>query len=243
MMSWGAGGHIGDALWALSYLRRCGGHHTLYVLPQYVADFRPLAADSGVVVESAEHLPSNAQDTWIANGRHEDKGIQWLCQIDIVGFVQSYFNAFGEAWKTREDMLFDWPWLKPLKWRDSILIINTPPMSGQCPGYSQDELNQLAYELTRDGHRVVMVNDTHEINHPFSLLQIACLSASAKMIIGGASGPFFVTMNTAAKECHRIVLLDPMVLDYGPNVGPIYMAKNTQEAREHLKNLNYFRYL
>lgn len=242
MANWANGAHCGDALWSLSYLRRLSGDHTFYVRPDFVEAFAILAADSRVRVDSVDHLPSDAQDMWIANGRHEGSGIQWQCQEDIIGYVKDYHNAFGEGWKERSDMLFDWTWLRPLKWRDSILILNTPPMSGQCPEYSQDEMNQLAVDLTLDGHRVVMVNGTPN-EHAYSLLQIACLSASAKMIIGGASGPFFVTMNTAAKDCHRIVLLDPMKLDYGPTIGPIQMAKNASDVRRILKSLNFFRYV
>jgi hypothetical protein len=243
MMSWGCGAHCGDALFALSYLRRCEGDHTLHVLPEFVEALRPLAHDRRVHIADTTNLPPNAEDTWMANGRHESKGLFFRNQEDIMGFIFGYFNAFSPAWKSREDMLFDWPWLRPLRWRDSILILNTQPMSGQCPGYSQSELNKLAVDLTLDGHRVVMVNDKDTEAHQYSLLQIACLSASAKLIIGGASGPFFVTMNTAAKECHRIVLLDPMHIDYGPGVGPINTVKNVTEARSVLKGMNYLKYL
>lgn len=159
-----------------------------------------------------------------------------------MGFVFDYFNAFGNAWGSREDMLLDFQWLKPERWRDTVLILNTQPMSGQCPGYSQEEINQLAHELTLDGQRVVKVCDD-DGSHRYSLVQIACMSAHSKLIIGGASGPFFATMNTAARTAHRIVLLDPMHLDYGPNVGPIHTVKNCEQAKAVLRDYNYFRYL
>ena len=243
MMSWGCGAHLGDALFTLSYLLKCAGHHTLYVKEEFVRELRYLVPDTDVQVESTLGLPANAEDTWMANGKHEAQhDVYFRNQEDIVGFVHTYFNCFGKAWAEREDMLFSFPWLKPQAHRDLVLIINAQPMSGQCPGYSQEELNKLATDLTMDGQRVVRVCG-EEGQHNFSLLQIACLSSQAKLIIGGASGPFFATMNTAAKDCHRIVLLDPMRLDYGPNVGPIYNARNCTEARQILRDQNYFRYL
>lgn len=177
----------------------------------------------------------------MANARHEPQGLYFQNQEDILGFVFSYFNAFGHAWNTREDMLFQFEWLKPEKHRDLVLILNTQPQSGQCPGYSQEEINRLALDLMMDGQRVVKVCGENG-EHNYSLIQIACFSTQAKLIIGGASGPFFVTMNTAAQRAHRIVLLDPMRLDYGPNVGPIHNVKNVTEAREVLKSLNFLRY-
>lgn len=241
MMSWGCGAHLGDVLWGLAYTMRCAGNHTYHVLPQYVNELSPLAAGSRVQIASTDCLPPNAEDVWIANGRHENAGIQWLCQEDIIGFIQRYFNAFGNAWPTREEMLFDFQWLKPVKQKDVVLILNTQPQSGQCPGYSQEEMNRLALDLVLDGQNVIRVCGD-EGQHNFSLTQIACLSAQAKLIIGGASGPFFATMNTAAKNAHRIVLLDPMRIDYGPNVGPIHTVKNCSEARQILKESNYFLY-
>lgn len=240
MKHWGCGAHCGDALWALSYLMRCKGEHLLCVLPQFVQDFKALAAGTNVTIDSTDHLPPNAEDTWIANGRHEGAGVQWACQEDIIGYVQQYFNCFGNAWTERELMLFDFPWLKPID-KSLILVLNTQPMSGQCPGYSQEEINSLVLDLRMDGHNVVKVVGD-DGSHAFSLTQIACLSAQASMIIGGASGPFFVTMNTQAQYTPRIVLIDPMKLNYGLNVGPIYNVKNTTEARETLKEMNFFRY-
>lgn len=241
VMNWGAGGNRGDALWSLSYLMRREGHHALYIRPEFVQDFSVLACGSNVTIRSSENLPSDARDTWIANGAHEGGGLSFRNQEDIMGFVFDYFNAFGKAWQERRDMLLDIPWLKPEQWRDTILILNTQPMSGQCPGYSHEEINELAKELTLDGQRVVRVCED-DGSHRYSLVQIACLSAHAKLIVGGASGPFFVTMNTAAQKAHRVVFLDPMRIDYGPETGPIHMARNATEAREILRNLNYFRY-
>lgn len=241
MMNWGCGAHGGDILWGLSYLMKCAGDHLYHVPNHFINELKPLSAGSNVEIRSTDILPPNAEDVWIANGRHENAGVQWTGQLDIIGYVQQYFNAFGNAWPSREDMLFSFQWLKEEKHKDLILILNTQPQSGQCPGYSQEEINRLALDLMMDGQRVVKVcGDQGE--HLYSLIQIACLSAQAKLIIGGASGPFFVTMNTAAQKAHRIVLLDPMRLDYGPNVGPIHMAGNVTQARQILQDWNYLRY-
>lgn len=241
MSSWGCGAHLGDVFWTLSYLLKSQGHHTLYVLPEFVEPITPFAWGSNVTIKQAGELPPNAEDTWIANGRHEEKQVIFMNQEDIIGFVFDYFNSFGKAWNQRKDMLMDLPWIKPVKFRDTVLILNTQPMSGQCPGYSQDEVNQLTRDLIMDGQRVVSVcND--DGSHKFSLAQIACIAAESKLIIGGASGPFFATMHTAASLAHRIVLLDPMFINYGETVGPIYSAKHAEHARVILRECNYFRY-
>ncbi len=243
MMSWGCGAHQGDNLFTLSYLLKCPGHHTLYVKPEFVQELRYLVADTNIWIESADGLPANSEDTWMANGRHESAhNLYFRNQEDIIGFIFEYFNAFGKAWNERSDMLFNFPWLKPQPYPDLVLVLNSQPMSGQCPGYSQDEMNQLERDLVLDGHRVIRICDDQG-GHKYSLLQIACLSAQSKLIIGGASAPFFVTMNTASKNAHRIVLLDPMRIDYGPTVGPIYMARNATEARTILKEQRYMRFL
>lgn len=240
-MMWGCGAHLGDVFWTLSYLRRREGSHTIHVLPEFVESILPFTLGSGITVKQVGELPPNAQDTWIANGAHEDKQVIFRNQEDIVGFIFDYFNSFGKAWNSRRDMLMDLPWIKPVRFRDTVLILNTQPMSGQCPEYSQDEVNQLTLDLIKDGQRVVSVcND--DGSHKFSLAQIACIAAESKLIIGGASGPFFATLHTSAASAHRIVLLDPMRLDYGETVGPIYSAKHAEHARVILRECNYFRY-
>lgn len=242
MLNWGCGAHGGDCLFTLSYLMRCAGNHSLFVLPEYVDSLSHLASGSRVTVRSAAELPANAEDTWMANGRHEAAhGLYFRNDVDIIGFVHQYFNFFGKAWEDRSQMLFDFPWLKKQKHKQFILFLNTNPLSGQCPGYSQEEMGRLAGDLMRDGYHVVEIVD-QDGSHSYSLTQIAVLSSMASMIIGGASGPFFVTMNTAAQDIPRIVLLDPMVIDYGPSVGPITTVKNAQDARETLKQMGFFRY-
>lgn len=243
MLNWGCGAHLGDALFSLSYLLRCAGNHSLFVLPEYVDSLSHLACGSRVTVRSAHELPANAEDTWMANARHEaSHGLYFRNQEDIMGFVFEYFNCFGKAWEDRSQMLFDFPWLKRHPQKKFILFLNTNPMSGQCPSYSQEEMNQLSTDLAMDGESVVNVVD-RDGNHSFSLTQIAVLSSMASLIVGGASGPFFVTMNTAAADVPRIVLLDPMRLDYGPTVGPIHNVGNAAGAREVLKQMGYLRFV
>ena len=241
MLSWGTSCHLGDILWGLAYVMRCAGNHTYHVPNHVIPELQPLAAGTNVTIGSIDNMPPNTEDVWIANGRHENSGVQWTGQIDIVGYIHTYFNAFGKAWEDRSQMLFDFPWLKKHSDKQFILFLNTSPMSGQCPGYSQEEMNRLALDLTLDHYHVVKVVDDNG-GHSFSLTQIAVLSSMASMIIGGASGPFFVTMNTAAADVPRIVLLDPMRLDYGPTVGPIHNVKYAGEAREVLKSMGFFRY-
>jgi hypothetical protein len=117
-----------------------------------------------------------------------------------------------------------------------VLIINSPPTSGQCPGYDHGEVCRLGQELRENGLYVLFTNWEGET--PYTITEIAKLSIRAKLIIEVANGPAFPTHNIWNTETDRIILLSPMFLDYHTGAKHL-QAANAAEARKHCVELGW----
>lgn len=235
--------HIGDLIWCLSAMSRLGGSHILCCNPDYVPQLRELVAGLSIEVRDCSDIPPNSMDCWIASGLFEGQGIRYQDNIDIMGFVQRYFNTMaGESGKgvpfpTRRHMLGSFPAILEKQAEtpafNGILVINCDPKSGQCPRYSSSEMDALILKLEDAGHSVCSVQ-----NADLSLVQIGALSIFAKLIIGCATGPWWATMTGFNATIPRICMLDPMRLDYGPQT-PIHHAADAAEVEDILREMKY----
>lgn len=244
-MTIGTGANIGDCIWLAIMLSKLPGEHVLYVKLDYVAQLRELVTGTLIRVESVTQMPPGTQDGWIANGRFESEGLVYRNQIDILGFVRAYMNHVACAGRdlipNAESFLCDFPapasYVPTLQF--DILALNCNPLSGQCPGYSGSEFDGLLSQLQEKGHRIQATNPTKSCPWGnFTLAQIAYLSTRCGIIIGVASGPLFPTFNIWNKAAKRYVFLDPMRLDYGPNVS-IKHAGSAEEMRQLLVQDGY----
>lgn len=215
-------------------MSRLPGPHVLCCNPDYIPALRELVAGLPITIEDCSHVRPDSFDCWIASGQFPE--LQYRDDIDILGFVQRYFNAMGLAahrmvpFPEREDMLCDFPSLIsyfpsrffPGRLFDGILVINADPKSGQCHGYSSSEMDALIHRLEDKGHSVCAIEGA-----VLSLVQIGALSIHAKLIIGCATGPWWPTMNRWNKDTQRICMLSPMRLDYGDSAPTVHAANAT----------------
>lgn len=238
--------HLGDLQWCLVAMSRLHGPHTLCCNPVYHDQLRELVAGTDITIKDLSRIPVDSMDCWIASGLFESQGIRYQDQIDIMEFVQRYFNAMGEAvnlgrpFERREDMLCGWPSLfghyphAPTNATqfEGILFINADPKSGQCPGYSSSEMDALIQDTEAAGNSVCSIGGAN-----LTLTQIGRLSRYAKLIVGCATGPWWPTMSRWNADTQRICMLSPMRLDYGSV--PIVHAANTSEVRDIMRGMGY----
>lgn len=206
--------------------------------PIYHTQLKELVAGTDISIEDLSNVRPDSMDFWMASGLFEHQGVHYRDDIDILGFVQKYFNAMGEAvnlgrpFERREDMLCAWPTLDVATTFRGILFINADPKSGQCPGYSSSEMDGVI-ERTRDkGHSVCAIDGAN-----LTLAQIGRLSIGAKLIVGCATGPWWPTLNRLNRDTQRICMLAPMRLDYGSV--PIVHAKNAAEVATIMEGMGF----
>lgn len=230
--------HLGDLQWCLVAMSRLRGPHTLCCNPVYHDQLRELVAGTDITIKDLSHIPVDSMDCWIASGLFESQGIRYQDQIDIMGFVQQYFNAMGEAvnlgrpFERRGNMLCEWPSINVDSRFNGILFINADPKSGQCPGYSSSEMDALIQDTEAAGNSVCAVQGAN-----LTLTQIGALSINAKLIVGCATGPWWPTMNVWNNQTPCICMLDPMKLDYCDV--PIFHAANASEVQKIMRKKGY----
>lgn len=246
MIQWSSSSNLGDCVWQLHFLMTMGNSHTLWVKPEYIMQLAELARGSGIEVKNVWERPENTTDFWIANGMLQYRGIHFYNQCDIVGFLFEWFNHLGghcgmprPVYPDRQSMLWRSESILQAPVRDiplDVLIINSPPTSGQCPGYDHGEVCRLGQELRENGLYVLFTNWEGET--PYTITEIAKLSIRAKLIIEVANGPAFPSHNIWNTETDRIILLSPMFLDYQTGARHL-QASNAAEARKHCVELGW----
>lgn len=224
-MNVSCGAHLGDIIWIANMLSKIPEHHVFAMPKEYHPQMNELLAGLDIELTSIEEMSPEcrANDCWIANGR---TGLHYDNPIDILGFVRRYMNAHcslhgvAPVFDKPEDFLCSFPRIQN-GWKPQdasnweVFAINCDPLSGQCPQYSRSEFDELLGRLAWR-HRVIATNPSKTVPWGnFSLSEIGYLSTKAKLIIGIASSPIFVTFNIWNKETPRYVFLDPMKLDYG----------------------------
>lgn len=235
--------HCGDLQWAAQALYRMPGNHILRCHQDYIIPLRELVAGTNVSIEDCSVIPVNSYDGWVASGLFEHRGIRYQDNVDILGFVQKYFNALAEeggfppCFPTRENMVCAWPSIQAYNWGKDyfcgILFVNADPKSGQCPGYSSSEMDFLIRAAESVGHSVCVIEKAQ-----LTLPQIGALSIHAKLIVGCATGPWWPTANKWNTDTQRICMLDPMRLDYGSSCPMVY-AKNALEVGKIMEGMGY----
>lgn len=231
--------HLGDLQWSIIALSRLPGPHVLRCNPEYHQALRELVEGMPVTIEDCSSIPGDSLDCWIASG--QVPGVEYRDDIDIMGFVQHYFNGLGmmgcgeRPFIFREDMVCDFPSIHscPVKPFEGIMVINSDPKSGQCPGYSSSEMDALIVRLQDKGHSVCAIEKAD-----LSLVQIGALSIHSKLILGCATGPWWPTVNRWNCDTQRICMLHKMKLDYG-SVVPTIHANDASEVAAILEGMGY----
>jgi hypothetical protein len=127
---------------------------------------------------------------------------------------------------SKEDMLFDYPALgeRAGAYSDfSWLVVNSPPLSGQLPGYRMEEMDALILALCAR-HGVVTTAPTSHgkemiCAQRYSITQIGRLSQDCRNILMVSTGPSWPTFNiwNHGKIQRRIILLANERVELAPN--------------------------
>lgn len=218
----------------------------MWIKPEYIEQVSELASNSNVTIHNVWERPDNTVDFWIANGMLGYRGIGFHNEENIVEWLQNWFNHLGghcglphPVYPDRRSMLWDCESIRNANVREvqiDVLIINSPPTSGQCPEYEHGEFYELGCSLRQNGLYVLFAQ--WEGSTPYTITELAKLSLRAKLIIQSANGPSFPCWTVWNEETTRITLLSPMFLDYQTK-GLNLRAANVSQAKQHCIDLGY----
>ena len=224
--------HLGDNLLALHYLRaQAKAHPELHfahaAAETYLPQLAPLTVDLPNLSLSALHEQrSNAVpppiNTWLgADG--------WFYgQPDRHDFVAVYLRHFARLsaalglpspFTTARDLLFDYPALEMPPADGGVarlLVVNSPPQSGQFQSFSHDGFDRVIALLDAAGHNVITTSPSLIADIPCTQAQrmdvtaIGRLAQRCTAIIGVPTGPMWPTFNVwnADTTPLRLLLLD-----------------------------------
>lgn len=227
--------HLGDNLVTLHFLRaiaRAHPHETFQhccsscYLPQLVEVVRDLP---NLTVSALDEC-ADGVNTWCGTDGW------WYHQPDTDSWATTYLRWLGIV-ATRigkpmpftqpADLLFDYPALlhpSPSGFH-SILVVNSPPLSGQFQGYSNDGFDRIIRLLYSAGHHVVTTSPSLISDVPCTRDQNATIttigrfSQTCRAIVGVATGPMWTTWNIWNRTLinPRIILSDRERVDIAPN--------------------------
>jgi len=135
------------------------------------------------------------------------------------------------------DMLFDYPAIKtpihnlvPF----DVLVINSPPASGQFHDFNASKLEQIIYRLEYNDFHVV-TSGSGLAKPYFTATQIGHLSLHCHTILMVSTGPSWPTFNVWNRDSikHRIILLDNERVNLSANT---MHCEKIEEAEEVLKH-------
>jgi hypothetical protein len=230
--------HLGDNLLTLHYLRGLAkaypAFHFTHAAPAtYLGQLAPLAADLPNLSLSALHdspPPPTAHNAWLgADG--------WFYgqpdRHDFVAIYLRHFRRLSQAlglpspFTKARDLLFDYPALQ-MPAADGgvarILVVNSPPQSGQFQSFSHDGFDRVIALLDAAGHNVITTSPSLIADIPCTQAQrmdvtaIGRLAQRCTAIIGVPTGPLWPTFNVWNADTikTRILLLDTERVDILP---------------------------
>lgn len=220
--------HLGDNLVHLHFMRALARTYpdiqfTHGAPDQHLAQLAPLAWDLGnLELTSIAHTPQGALNAWRGAEGH------WYShphRHDFAAYHLDWFSVLSGRMglispiRQPSDLLFDYPALDagPIDGGpDHVLIVNSPPLSGQWAGFSHAAFDGLIRQIYDAGHNVVTTQPSLIGHIPctqdqgMTVTQIGRLSQRCKAIIGCVTGPMWPCLNIWNAETVqlRIHLLD-----------------------------------
>jgi hypothetical protein len=229
--------HLGDNLLHLHFLRRLAAaypqiefRHTTQ--PAHHAQLLPLVADLPQITLEADFatLPAGALNAW------RGAGGWFYAQPDPWDFLQIHLRWFRHLAAQMglespiacaRDLLFDYPALQAPPadgGLERVLVVNSPPRSGQWQGFDHSAFDRLIAQLDAAGHNVVTTSPSLLPHIPCTQAQqmdvtaIGRLSQRCPVILGCVTGPMWPTLNIwASPATLRIHLLDTERVELTPN--------------------------
>lgn len=234
--------HLGDNLVHLHFLRALAKkypeiHFTHGAPDTHLLQLYPLWQDlANLTVQSIGLTTQGAINAWRGGDGH------WYHhphRLDFAAYHLDWFRHLASQmglespFAKAEDLLFDYPALRRDEDRGQmtdqtspaadILVINSPPRSGQWSGYGPAAFDRLIADLRVAGHVVAHTFPSLDGNfctwdRKMDVTAIGRLSQTAKCIIGCVTGPMWPCLNiwNAARPL-RIHLLDTERVEFCPN--------------------------
>lgn len=245
--------HLGDNLVHLHFLRKIAlvnpdRQFVHYAQWQYLRQLKDVIADTpNIKLEVFGHtLPNDSINAWRGEGNfwygHPDRN-------DFVKFhVESWFPYLAGCMKvanpikTAADMLFDYPAIqKPFDEvkKFDVLVVNSPPGSGQFSGYNEFAIGELAKRIYHKGFSAKVTHRLPSNDVPstegLSVTQIGQLSLHCHTILMVSTGPSWPTWNIWNTESvkHRIILIDSERINLSPNTEH---TSSIEESADMLKS-------
>jgi hypothetical protein len=235
--------HLGDNLVHLNFLRKVAlanpDRQFVHAAQwQYLKQLQDVVADvPNVELKDFNYTtPSDSINAWRGDKQfwysHPDRN-------DFVKFhVEAWFPYLADRMgvenpiKCAKDMLFDYPALLQQKFVAGfdVLIINSPPSSGQFPSYNEFALYEIGNRIKNKGFTVLL-------SHPYSGMSVSWYgfaSMQCHTILMVSTGPSWPTFNVFNQKSikNRIILLEPERVNLSPNT---MHCSTVNEASEVLK--------
>ncbi len=235
--------HLGDNLVHLNFLRKVAlanpDRQFVHAAQwQYLRQLQDVIADvPNVELKDFNYTtPGDSINAWRGDKQfwysHPDRN-------DFVKFhVEAWFPYLADRMGVENpiilpvDMLFDYPAiLGDLKASDiDVLIINSPPGSGQFREYNESSFEPIITRMAEKGLQVVSTWPAKGL----SVTQIGNLSLYCHTILMVSTGPSWTTFNiwNSISVKNRIILLEPERVNLSPNT---MHCATVDEAAEVLK--------
>ena len=224
--------HLGDNLLTLHYLRaQAKAHPEIHfshaAAETYLPQLAPLTAD---LPNLSLHPTVSGVPNWIPDAINTWLGADgWFYgQPDRHDFVAIYLRHFARLsaalglpspFTTARDLLFDYPALEMPPADGGVarlLVVNSPPQSGQFQSFSHDGFDRVIALLDAAGHNVITTSPSLIADIPCTQAQrmdvtaIGRLAQRCTAIIGVPTGPMWPTFNVwnANTTPLRLLLLD-----------------------------------
>jgi hypothetical protein len=198
---------LGDNLVHLNYLRKvCKENFDLefthHVNPAYLDQLAPLVEDTPIRLQELS-IPSGAHNAWIGRDNYF---YNHPLQHDWVAFYLEWFDHLSNILEVsspiacKEDLLFDYHALnEPYEMDFDVLVINSPPSSGQLPDFTPQFFEKRVRELSNQGLKVVTTAPTGMVSCTLDwgldVTGIGAISKYCQHIEGVATGPMWTTFN------------------------------------------------
>ncbi len=250
--------HLGDNLVHLNFLRRVALAHpdrkfVHYCQWQYIRQLSDVVRDvRNIELKPLDYmLPADSVNAW-----RGDQGFWYSHEHrnDFVKFHVEYWFPFLASMmnvenpvRTAADMLFDYPAILhglngQFRTDYEVLVINSPPGSGQFHDYKAYELATLASAISANGFKVVATHElpSHILNVDctatvgLTVTQIGTLSLHCHTVLMVSTGPSWPTFNVWNQDTvkNRIILLEPERVNLSPHT---FHCASIIEAAEALK--------
>ena len=251
------GYHLGDNLVHLHFMRKVAlanpDREFIHAAQwQYIRQLSDLTSDvpNLNLMEYGYLTPSDSINAWRGDKQfwysHPDRN-------DFVKFhVEAWFPFLADRMsvenpiKCAKDMLFDYPAIKnripTIPGPFDVLVINSPPGSGQFQQYSEFQIGRLAESIFLNNRSVITTSRTPTFpvactaDTNLSVTGIGQLSLHCHTILMVSTGPSWPTFNVWNQESvkNRIILLDNERVNLSPNTTH---CRTIDEASEVLKGI------